>query len=697
MRNQHLLCAKRNVYCGPVDMSRTAAVTDPFVAVSAPFRSDVAHPLPIASAASSLAGTPVAPATRHLATAAIGGAPPSGHRQRPPSVANALAATLAVALATALATAGCTAQVDAPAKQAVQESDIKDAGGVDAEFAVKAFALGVPTIAASSPKNEQTYPIAQGGTVSVDVAYAVSNFTLGQVRCYLDGTFVAQGNATTYKFVGIVKGAHTLSCSLADNTGTELIDVTARFSIIIKAAEPCTLGSDCVDSNACSQEACVDLQCVYGMALACCHSNYNCTVGELCVNPNTSNAKCSTCTLNTDCNDNESCTTDSCDLSGTKGICKNTKLNPDCCSKANDPCDDGKTCTVDSCDVGLGKCKHIQPPDVCCKDADCLTTDPCMVVACVDNECHTGPDVFKPNCCSAGYNTACDDKNFCTIDTCNQPQAGGWVACKHETDATKPNCCEMEFGATNAQCDDKQPCTVDYCDSYACKNLQVKECCQQTIECDDTNPCTIDNCKIDTGAVSGLCKYAKIGDCCTSISDCDDNKYCTVDSCNYAALICKYTKTDPDCCDIDAECNDGKACTINACVNKVCVYSKDITKPNCCDSIADCNDGKPCTTDACNTGTGLCEFVPTGVVGCCNANEDCNDNDCSTQDYCDGFNKCKFTLAIGKCKADIDCDDGKPCTGDKCITLDGCGTCQNDALPATQCCDSDSFCNDQNA
>ena len=522
-------------------------------------------------------------------------APPGVSRVR---LATARSALVGLAIA---ALAACAPQIEPEPPQVDPKADAKDAGGIDAEFAVKAFALGEPTLTASSPKNEATFPVLKGGGVNIDVTYTVSNFALGQVRCYINGVSVGQGTGTTFKFTGVKKGAHTLACVLADNSGTELTAPTARFALIAKVAEPCTLGSDCVDDNACSDEACVDLQCVYGIKLACCQSKYNCAAGETCVNANTPTAKCSGCTANADCNDNESCTNDTCDLSGTKGVCKNTMTDPECCSKATAPCDDGKSCTVDSCDTNVGKCKHVQPANVCCKDNDCSTADPCLVASCVDNECRTGPDIFKPECCSAGYNTTCDDKNYCTIDKCEK-NMGGWTQCVHTQDATKPKCCDIK--GTNAQCDDKQPCTNDFCDNYECKNLKVKDCCQQTLDCDDNHPCTLDACEIAEGQTAGLCTYKKIAGCCTTISDCDDNKFCTLDTCNYAALTCKYSKTDPSCCDTDAECDDGKLCTINACVNKVCVYSKDLTKPLCCESNAECSDGNPCTFDTCDLGAG---------------------------------------------------------------------------------------------
>jgi hypothetical protein len=299
-------------------------------------------------------------------------------------------------------------------------SDVLDAAGVDAEFGVQAFALTTPTLTLVTPAPGTALPVgAAGAKTSVDVTYTVANYALGQVRCYTDGTFVGLGTATTYKFINLGKGLHTLSCVLAANTGTEETAASARLVLQVKVLEPCTNAGDCNDSNACSQDACVDGQCVFAAVPNCCGSKFDCSAGETCLNPNTANSQCTACTGNADCNDNESCTTDKCDLTGAKGVCSNIKSDKECCSKAGDLCDDGKACTVDKCDTAKGQCTHVKPDGVCCSDSDCVLTDPCLVASCVDNECRTGPDKFKPDCCSDTFKPTCDDSNYCTIDACD--------------------------------------------------------------------------------------------------------------------------------------------------------------------------------------------------------------------------------------------------------------------------------------
>ncbi len=616
-----------------------------------------------------------------------------GPAVRPAAVAQRSRGWLWPALLVAFGLAACAPQPPA----AEPRADVVDAAGVDAEFGVQAFALTTPTLTLLTPSTGAAFPVASvGAKASVTVNYTVANYTLGQVRCYVDGTYVGLGTTTSYKFVDLAKGIRNLACVLASNTGTEETATSARLVLLVKVLEPCVKDLDCQDANACSQDACVDGQCVYAALPTCCGSKFDCTAGETCLNPNTLQSQCSACSTDAACNDNESCTTDKCDLSGPKGVCTNTKADKECCSKGNDPCDDGKPCTVDSCNTATGKCTHIKPEGVCCVDSDCTATDPCLVAACVDSECRVGPDKFKPECCSTGNNPTCNDNNYCTIDACDVIQAGGWKACSHKEDASKPGCCNMGNGSANDQCDDGQPCTWDYCQNYQCVNVKTGNCCENTLDCDDTNPCTTEKCEIAPGDKAGQCSKTKIDGCCTTIGDCEDNKFCTLDTCNYTAFSCKYQKPDPSCCDTDAECDDGKYCTVKVCVNHQCLFGPDKFKPGCCDANVDCNDGKACTVDTCDTLAHTCSSTSNGDPTCCNGPEDCDDGDCTTVDYCDGFNKCKLLPAPDKCKANIDCDDGNPCSVDVCTVVGGCGSCEHTAMPANQCCQGDYNCDDGN-
>lgn len=119
-----------------------------------------------------------------------------------------------------------------------------------------------------------------------------------------------------------------------------------------------------------------------------------------------------TCIQDTDCDDQNVCTTDTCDTQS--GTCMHIPL----------VCDDNDPCTTDSCDPTEG-CIHVP---VVCDDGSACTTDSCNPA--------NGFCVYLPN--------DCDDQDLCTVDTCD-PQSGN---CSH----------------TAINCDDGDFCTEDYCD-----------------------------------------------------------------------------------------------------------------------------------------------------------------------------------------------------------------------------------------
>ncbi len=570
------------------------------------------------------------------------------------------------------------------------------AAGVDAEFGVEAFALGSPALGVSNPGPLALFPIESGGSANIDFEFTVDSFSLGKVNCYLDGVAVGSSKTSPYTFVAVTLGVHTLGCVLADDGGTELVNAEARAVVQVKVVAPCAVPSDCDDGNACSQEGCTDGECTYNIVGTCCGSKFDCSAGELCLEANTLDAQCSTCVGDLDCDDEESCTTDKCDLSGEKGVCSNKKSNPECCSTAGDPCDDTLSCTIDSCNVLDGVCEHVKPEGACCTAAECVSGDTCKVGDCVDNECRYGPDNSKPDCCSAQSNPDCDDDYYCSLDYCDQPQAGGWTQCRHEADPDKPICCDITKPV--GECVDGEACTFDFCENWECYHQQVEECCTANEQCDDAKFCTDDLCALAPDAVegdTGSCLHEWQPGCCMDTPDCDDGKFCTLQSCQPGTFTCVYGKPDATCCDDVSECDDGKFCTAKACVNHSCVFGQDNFKPGCCDDVADCDDDNACTIDTCDNETTQCVHIDVEDAECCNTALDCDDGDCTTDDFCDASDKCVYKPSLGKCAeatAAIDCDDGVPCTIDACVVVDGCGTCQYASDPT--CCDGDIDCDD---
>ncbi len=528
--------------------------------------------------------------------------------------------------------------------------------GVDGEFGVETFALSAPSLTFLLPTTTQNfYYIGTGGTNVIPgnpcqggfcqttgesctdntqclpfVQVSVGNYqlgpALGEIHCRVNGGTPYSSNATPVApyitgyvathpdmleigAIGYTQGLYTLECVLADGTGTELTNPEARakraVQIIYDPLDPngtkCTQDSDCDDGNNCSAELCKTGKCLYTALASCCTDNWFCAPGESCLNPNSANSKCSACTLKTDCDDGVSCTVDACDLTGVKGVCTHV-LPVDSCCAGNTKCDDGKPCTIDACDIPSSTCTHTQPAGACCADEECTTADACKLGGCIAFQCRFVINGDKTDCCSDTTNPSCDDKNICTIDSCGNPQQGGWTQCNHAPNPAFPagTCCQL-----HSDCIDADGCTQDLCVANQCQHIPVTECCKNVSDCNDGNLCTVDTCPIPAGSLAGQCQHDKTPECCNLQTDCNDQEFCTTDSCNVGLHQCLHVQTGAGCCDQDSQCSDGKLCTADVCVNHSCLFLKDPNNPTCCEpGNTTCNDNNACTIDSCKIQTG---------------------------------------------------------------------------------------------
>jgi hypothetical protein len=360
------------------------------------------------------------------------------------------------------------------------------------------------------------------------------------------------GNAVAVSNGKAVVGAYN------DNSGG--MDAGAGYVFISGGTTGCSTNSQCNDSNACTTDTCQSGSCVN--APLNCNDNNGCTV-DAC-----SNGTCTHTPLN--CNDNNACTTDSC----SNGTCSHTPIT----------CNDNNACTTNSCNAATG-CVYTP---IVCNDSN----------ACTTNSCNSSTGcVYTP--------INCNDSDACTIDSCS----GGW--CYHDPN---PNC--EQSCSTNSQCNDGNACTTDLC--------QSGNCVHTTVTCNDNNACTTNSCNAATG-----CVYTPIV--------CNDNNACTTNSCN-ASTGCVYTPMN---------CNDGNACTTDFCTNGVCGHT-----------TLNCNDNNACTVDGCSSGT------------CTHAPLNCSDNNACTADSCSG-GTCSHTVITG-----CVCNQNGTCSGSEtsCNCPSDCGS-----------------------
>ncbi|MSQ82434.1 MAG: hypothetical protein EXR77_05875 [Myxococcales bacterium] len=388
------------------------------------------------------------------------------------------------------------------------------------------------------------------------------------------------------------------------------------------AEKPAADASSCDDSNACTEKD----ECVAGK---CTGATKDCKDKNECTDDSCEATKGCVNAVNTvQCSDNDICTL--------ADACKDGK----CVPGATDKCDDGNPCTDDGCGItevvkGTKGCTHTN-----------------SIAACEDGSACTKGDLCAAGLCAAGTPTVCDDKNACTVDTCD----------------TKTGC--VQTPAPDAStCDDGNACTTtDSCAAGKCEG--------KAVVCDDKNACTKDSCDIAAG--------------CTATNDntaaCDDDNSCSIsDKCS--AGTCKG---------IGKVCaEDGNPCTNEECANNVCsavanadpcddgnpCSQKDVCKDKQCGGgeAIKCDDKNDCTDDLCDKATGICKFTN-------------NTTTCSDDSACTSKDGCQGGVCVG---TPIPCDDGNQCTLDACD--DATGKCASAALADDTLCDDGTVCSQKDA
>jgi len=450
--------------------------------------------------------------------------------------------------------------------------------------------------------------------------------------------------------------------------------------------------SACDDGNPCTDDNC-------DPKADCSHTNNNgfcdsdgsvCTKDDACANGKCLSGK----PLN--CDDNNVCTTDSCDA---KSGCKNVNAEGLGCNVDDNPCTVGDACKEGKCVAG--------PPKACSNDQPCIEGK-CNLFKggvceykdkngqpCDDgNPCTAGEACIADTCASLKV-TDCDDKNPCTIDTCDKkvgcthtPAAGG---CDDGDKCTTKDTCsngKCDGAAIDASkyCNDNNGCTADTCNpAVGCVNKP-----NQGAACDDGNACSVgDKCD-----VTGSCLPGNNTCACTTDVDCvamDDSNACNgVLYCDKSGpqMQCKIKPGSIVTCDTSGD---------NTCKKTVC----DIATGKCAPNLQP--DGLPCPFD-----DSVCTVDDGCKSGVCTAGKAlaCDDKNGCTIDTCDAKAGCQHAVQqAGPCDADGDacttgdackagvceagakksCDDGEACTADTCDAKTG--DCANKPAATTTCSD----------
>ncbi len=346
---------------------------------------------------------------------------------------------------------------------------------------------------------------------------------------------------------------------------------------------PCTDGTACTTGDACSAGTCVGvpLDCndnsvctvdACDVGTGCTHTNVadTCDDGLLCTgNDGCVDGKCVGAAVS--CDDGKQCTGDTCiegagcahtDLTGTPCIDGNACTVDDtcviglCAGGTETTCDDGSPCTADSCDVVTG-CLHTPVDAQTCDDASlCTVNDACLAGKCV------------------GTAVLCDDLNVCTDNTCD-PISGclftqNTAPCSDNDLCTADDKCAVGKCISGAPqvCDDKNSCTVDSCDpTTGCVYTPTSGA-----TCDDGDFCTVND-------------VCTVGVCGGTANACDDGNACSVDTC--ASGTCTHgNAVDGTPCGTFDGCT-GDFCTAGTCLTAADrLWEKQIDAPSNTDTFA---------------------------------------------------------------------------------------------------------------
>lgn len=375
-----------------------------------------------------------------------------------------------------------------------------------------------------------------------------------------------------------------------------------------------------------------------------------------------------------------------CDTSGATPTCEVCVVDDDCtgldicfdnvctipCADDSE-CNDANTCTTDSCD-NTGHCAHNVTLGIPCTGGVCGPGGVC--VECIDDEApgtvDTGCDVVTPSCnasgtpdCVACVQAAdCVDGNDCTIDACQS------LVCAYAL-AVSGSVCSGGFcdgagtcfacldtavsgSGPDLGCDSANP----VCEAGSCIN------CTTELDCNDANDCTSDACNAQ---LCGHTPTAVATLCTGGICDGDSSCVACIDTatgegtdtgCEAGNPLCDESGTPAaQCveCQDDNHCDDGNECTFDLCSAGECLHPSRV--------------GEACTGGICD-GAGACvlcaDTLDPGQV-----DPGCN----QTEPACDGGNPptCFECTASGDCTGALKfCDiDARVCV--ECLVDDDCG------------------------
>jgi len=371
------------------------------------------------------------------------------------------------------------------------------------------------------------------------------------------------------------------------------------------------------------------------------------------------------CTSNSECNDNNACTTDSC----YRGECSNSVISGCTSCISISQCEDNDGCTIDSC--SNNRCVHT-------RETSCAHNDNCCPVGCNfinDNNCHA--------VCLNGQREGTEECDGTELGgaTCTSVMDSGYTGALGCSST-----CKFDVSLCIAPCtcpSDGDACTTDICYNNICRHIPESNCCTSSNQCNDNNICTTNICS------GNVCSYPTITSCLNSDGCCPTG--CSLTNDNNCASVCgNGIREGSEGCD-DGDTSSGDGCS-NLCVVESGWTCNTATPNVCTQSCTPSCSGKECGPNSCNTGScGACTNAH-GSNTCSSAGL-CQPSCNSGWGNCDGsrVNGCENSLTTtsncGSCGRV--CSSGQTCTNGVCTSSGSCpDTCSSEGYQ----CGSHNFC-----
>lgn len=442
----------------------------------------------------------------------------------------------------------------------------------------------------------------------------------------------------------------------------------------------CFTHEQCDDGLVCNgAETCVGGQCLLGDPIPnCCKSDEDCDNLTICDGVETCVAGICVMGAPLNCNDNNDCTTDTCDpVEGCSNV--NRPAGAACGSSTATLCNHPDTCN------GEGQClSNLEPDGTSCSDGKFCNGDEfcqggvCMPGITIPNCCDTDADCTNNNICDGlercigkvcvpGTPLNCDPGEPCLMATCH-PVFGCQIMAappgtpcgnQNSTPCDLPDSCNGDGECRSNRlpngtpCPDGNPCNGnEVCQGLVCiPGTPVPNCCRNNNDCDNNNVCDgVETC-VNSQCVPGTPLNCEDGNPCTN-NQCDPILGCMPATLHPPGTACGSSRStvcdNPDTCD----------------ANGLCQSNHVANGTPCPDGLA-CNGAETCQGGECAPGT--------PIPGCCRNNGDCNNNN-----PCDGVETCVNSTCVPG--TPIVCNDGNPCTDDFCQPNGTCGTANNSRL-----------------